>query len=86
MLLFMLLAGKPPFEGDHEVAIIESIQRNKITFEKKFWADKPEAKKLIKNMLASAVVGALIAACVFLHLNDCRVRPVMSYRLETLTT
>ena len=54
MLLFMLLTGQPPFEGDDEAAITESIQRNKIIFEKKFWADKTEAKILIKNMLASA--------------------------------
>jgi len=47
----MLLTGQPPFEGGDEAAITESIQRNKIMFEKKFWADKTEAKTLIKHML-----------------------------------
>ena len=52
MLLYILLSGSPPFDGDDDSAIIEKIRIGNYSMDGKIWAKiSNEAKMLIKRML-----------------------------------
>ena len=52
MILYILLCGYPPFDGDNNAEIFKSIIKNDIEFDSEDWEDiSPEAIDLIKKML-----------------------------------
>lgn len=52
VILFILLSGKPPFGGDNDKEILDSVKTGMFTFSGKEWQDiSQDAKDLIKAML-----------------------------------
>lgn len=51
VILFMMLTGWPPFNGDSDELIIEAIQREKPAFKREHWDSMPLAKHLVAAML-----------------------------------
>lgn len=52
VLLYILLSGAPPFDGEDDAAIIEKIRIGKYNMDGKIWSKiSDEAKLLIKRML-----------------------------------
>lgn len=52
VILYILLCGYPPFNGDTDSEIIAKIQKGKFSFPKEEWSSiSKEAKDLIKLML-----------------------------------
>ena len=52
VLMYILLSGQPPFDGDDDAAIIEKIRVGKYSIDGKIWDNvSAEAKILIKRML-----------------------------------
>ncbi len=52
MLLYILLSGKPPFNGKDEIEIQEKIKIGEYNMDDKIWESiSSEAKDLIKLML-----------------------------------
>ena len=52
VLMYILLSGQPPFDGEDDGAIIEKIRIGKYNMDKETWGGiSSEAKSLIKRML-----------------------------------
>ncbi len=51
VILFMMLTGWPPFNGDDDEAIIRAIKRDEAEFKPEQWGDMPLAKHLVEQML-----------------------------------
>jgi calcium-dependent protein kinase len=52
IILFILLCGYPPFEGDNKKEIFKNVLRQKLKFDDKDWKTiSAEAKDLITKML-----------------------------------
>ena len=52
IILFILLCGYPPFEGDNNKEIFKNVLKQKLKFEDKDWKNiSAEAKDLITKML-----------------------------------
>ena len=51
-ILYIMLCGYPPFEGDDDQEIIKNVLKGKLTFDDDAWNDvSKEAKDLIKKMI-----------------------------------
>lgn len=51
-ILFILLCGYPPFEGDSDIEICQSIMKGKIEFDGEEWDEvSKEAKNLIMSLI-----------------------------------
>ncbi|CAI2364813.1 unnamed protein product [Moneuplotes crassus] len=54
VILYVMLSGQPPFDGDTEIEILESILKGEYDFKAEIWRYiSPEAKDLISNLLTS---------------------------------
>ena len=52
VILYILLCGYPPFNGENDLAIVESVKLGLYSLTTKEWLDiSDDAKDLIKNML-----------------------------------
>ena len=52
VMLFILLSGKPPFDGDDDDAITKQVEKGEYSLEGGVWqVVSPDAKSLIKKML-----------------------------------
>ena len=52
VILFILLSGKPPFNGNSDKEIISNIEKGKLKFKSQIWSSiSSEAKSLISKML-----------------------------------
>jgi len=51
VILFMMLTGWPPFNGDDDDAIIKAIKHKEASFDQKMWANMPMAQNLVAQML-----------------------------------
>ena len=52
IILYLMLGGYPPFDGDTQEEIIESIKNQKYTFDGEMWSNvSPEGKDLIRSLL-----------------------------------
>ena len=61
VILYILLSGVPPFWGDTEQQIFDSVLKGKLDFDSKPWPKvSAEAKKLVSRML-TMVTQALIS-------------------------
>eukprot|EP01025_Chloroclados_australasicus_P011430 TRINITY_DN14954_c0_g1_i4.p1 TRINITY_DN14954_c0_g1~~TRINITY_DN14954_c0_g1_i4.p1 ORF type:complete len:575 (-),score=51.32 TRINITY_DN14954_c0_g1_i4:1356-3080(-) len=55
VILYIMLTGSPPFDGQGDPEIIQSVLRGKVTFSQKQWANiSPLTVDLIRKMLAPA--------------------------------
>ena len=68
VILYVLLCGYPPFNGDSDVEIIQNVQRGKFVFPEEEWdVISPECKDLIKKMLTYEPAKRIGAKEVLLH-------------------
>ncbi|KAF7059888.1 hypothetical protein CFC21_066732 [Triticum aestivum] len=68
VILYILLCGVPPFWGDNDERIAESIIRGEINFEREPWPKVSQtAKDLVKKMLDQDPATRLTAKQVFEH-------------------
>lgn len=52
VILYILLCGYPPFNGESDKKIIEAVLKGKFTIDEPEWAEvSPEAKDLVKKLL-----------------------------------
>jgi len=52
VILYILLCGYPPFNGDNDLDIMKAVKNGKFDFPKEEWDGvSAEAKELLKNML-----------------------------------
>jgi calcium-dependent protein kinase len=66
VILYILLAGFPPFSGATDREILLNVVRGNLKFDSKCWANvSPEAIQLIKKMLTTKQVDRPTAAQVF---------------------
>ena len=67
VILYILLSGEPPFNGETDQEIVEKIRQGEFELEGDMWDQvSPEAKDLILNMLCKENVR-LTAADAFQH-------------------
>ena len=51
-ILYIMLCGYPPFNGNHDDEILKSVQRGELRFDEEEWSEiSKEAKDLIKRMV-----------------------------------
>jgi len=68
VVLYILLCGYPPFNGDTDVEILQNVQRGKFCFPEEEWGImSDEVKNLIKKMLTFEPSKRLSAAEVLQH-------------------
>ncbi|KAL1537796.1 Calcium-dependent protein kinase 33 [Salvia divinorum] len=68
VMLYILLSGVPPFWGDNERAIFDSVLRGNVDFETKPWPSISEsAKDLVRRMLTQDPKKRITAAQVLEH-------------------
>ncbi|XP_047954268.1 calcium-dependent protein kinase 2-like [Salvia hispanica] len=68
VMLYILLSGVPPFWGDNERAIFDSVLRGNVDFETKPWPSISEsAKDLVRKMLTMDPKKRITAAQVLEH-------------------
>ena len=52
VIMYMMLSGQPPFKGDNDEEIYQSIKEGKYNFDDEIWDEiSSDAKDLIKNLL-----------------------------------
>jgi len=52
VIMYILLCGSPPFDGDGTAAVLESVKNARLAFDKKEWKHvSPEAKQMIRSLL-----------------------------------
>lgn len=52
VIMYLLLTGRPPFEGRHDTEVVENVRRGSYTFEEPIWSKiSPEAKNLVSKLL-----------------------------------
>ena len=52
VIMYMMLSGKPPFKGDNDEEIYQSVKEGKFSFDDAIWDEiSDDAKDLIKNLL-----------------------------------
>jgi calcium-dependent protein kinase len=53
-ILYIMLCGYPPFNGDNDEEIIENVQKGVIHFDEDEWSEiSKDAKDLIKKMITT---------------------------------
>jgi calcium-dependent protein kinase len=57
VMLYILLSGMPPFYGDNEQQIFDSILRNKVDFESDPWPKVSEPAKVSSTCAGGAVAS-----------------------------
>ena len=68
VILYVLLCGYPPFNGDTDVEIIQNVQRGKFVFPEEEWdIISSECKDLIKKMLTYEPSKRISAKEILLH-------------------
>ena len=68
VILYVLLCGYPPFNGDTDVKIMQNVQKGKFVFPKEEWdVISNEAKDLITKMLTYEPSKRISAKDVLLH-------------------
>lgn len=66
VIMYILLAGFPPFSGANDKEILMNVVRGNLKFDSKCWANvSPEAIQLIKSMLTNKSVDRPTASQVF---------------------
>lgn len=56
VIIFILLAGYPPFDGQNDEEILEKVKKSNYSFKNQVWNGiSPEAKDLIKGLLAPSM-------------------------------
>lgn len=52
VIIYLMISGVPPFDGDNDEQILESITEGKLKFDDEIWSVvSPEAKDLISKLL-----------------------------------
>jgi len=52
VIMYILLCGSPPFAGNDTVAVLDSVKRAQLAFDKKEWKSvSPEAKQMLRALL-----------------------------------
>lgn len=63
VMLYILLSGRPPFDGDDDQAIIKSVKQAKLDFDDAIWTQiSPMAKVLIQKMLTKDYTKRIYAS------------------------
>ena len=67
-MLYILLSGRPPFDGEDDPQIIESVKKAELSFDEPIWSQiSPLAKELIKKMLTKNMNDRIYAADALRH-------------------
>jgi len=67
VILFMMLTGWPPFNGNTDDEIISAIQREEPSFNPDHWADMPLAKHLVSQMLTRDPERRIKGSAILAH-------------------
>lgn len=68
IILFMILSGYPPFDGDNEAEIIRAVRSAELEFDDTIWQQvSDEAKDLIRHMLERDPIKRYSCSDIFQH-------------------